>query len=280
MTEEEWDVLCTSKCQICPKCNKTFASNRTMIRHIKSVHGTSVRNIPCEECGKTFTSEKYLHEHTKYVHKGIRSQYTVECHYCGVHKKSKKLLRAHISGHIGIPNYVCKKCGKSYSSAATLRIHTAEVHLLNSEKFKCDICDKEFVRKRNLNVHKNWVHGDEFHLCKICGAKVKGTLKTHMITHTGERKICCHICGKKLRGKLKEHLLTHTGERPHACEVCGGTFKSKWYLSVHMRKHNEKHNEEEKTKLTSSSDEHQCQRCRLCFISEESLNEHIRVRKH
>uniref|UniRef100_A0A8D8S3E9 Zinc finger and BTB domain-containing protein 47 n=1 Tax=Cacopsylla melanoneura TaxID=428564 RepID=A0A8D8S3E9_9HEMI len=204
MTEEEWDVLCTSKCQICPKCNKTFASNRTMIRHIKSVHG--IKNIPCEECGKTFTSVKYLREHKNYVHGGIRSQYTVECHYCGVHKKSKKLLRAHISGHTGIPNYVCKKCGKGYSRAATLRMHNVKVHLRDSgipiQKFKCDICHKEFLEKRCLKRHKNWAHGDKFNLCKICGAKIKGSLKKHMLTHTGERKICCHICDKKLRGKV------------------------------------------------------------------------------
>lgn len=299
---DEWNDFIKRRVKVCPICNKDYRTPRNMRKHLRRVH-TSERKYGCDECGKTFKSRDSQNMHIKIKHQGrkIKKDYNYECYYCGAKYINKYTLSDHISSHTGIPNHVCKICNKGYACAASLKVHNIKSHLqftgVPIEKFKCDLCEKEFFEKKKLNKHKAWAHGDKFHLCKVCGAKIKGSLKQHMVTHTGERKYCCHICGKKLRGKLKEHMLTHTGDRPYACEVCGGTFRNKWYLTVHMRSHNgirpytcefcgqkfaarscytahlKKH---ETKKKKPDPQNHQCQLCRSSFPTEETLNEHIR----
>lgn len=305
-TLEEWKDFIARRVTTCPKCNKDFPTPRNMRKHLRRVHILEKKH-GCEQCGSMFKSRDALNTHKKIKHMGkkIKRVYNFECYYCDAKYTTKYALSDHISSHTGIPNHVCEVCNKGYSCRASLKIHMIKSHLqyqagVQVEKYDCDICEKVFFEKKRLNKHKAWAHGDKFHLCKVCGAKIKGSLKQHMITHTGERKYCCHICGKKLRGKLKEHMLTHTGERPFACEVCGGTFKNKWYLTVHMRSHNgirpytcevcgqkfaarscytshlRKHSDPKKKR--NDPQPFQCQLCRSSFLSEEGLNEH--VRKH
>ncbi|XP_008487973.1 zinc finger protein 808-like [Diaphorina citri] len=211
-TLDEWNDFIKRRVTVCPKCNRDYRNPRNMRKHLRRVH-TSVRKYGCDECGKMLKSRDSLNTHKKIQHEGkkVKVKYEYECDYCGAKYPNKYTLSDHISGHTGIPNHICKICNKGYACAASLKIHNIKTHLqftgVPIEKFKCDLCDKEFFEKKKLNKHKNWAHGDKFHLCKVCGAKIKGSLKQHMITHTGERKYCCHICGKKLRGKLKEHML-------------------------------------------------------------------------
>ena len=55
----------------------------------------------------------------------------------------------------------------------------------------------------------------------VDGCKFIGTTQLNFIclTHTGEFEGCDHRCTQS--GSLKRHMLTHTGERPFKCEVEG-----------------------------------------------------------
>lgn len=50
--------------------------------------------------------------------------------------------------------------------------------------------------------------------CEICGA-ISRSLKTHMMTHTNEKKFECDFCGRKfsLRSSIKNHLFGHINIR-------------------------------------------------------------------
>ena len=96
----------------------------------------------------------------------------------------------------------------------------------SSKPYKCDVCNRYFKEKKNLNRHKkkSKTCGKKYFFCKKCDEKFsqKVHLKEHMITHKKqklkketkiERTYCCDACGKSFGTKehLKRHRITHTG---------------------------------------------------------------------
>ena len=76
-------------------------------------------------------------------------------------------------------------------------------------------------------------------VCPVCtrAFKQKAHLSSHMLTHTGEKKMACQYCPKRFarRSDLRQHELQHTKERQYYCphDDCRKVF----YKLQNLRKH-------------------------------------------
>lgn len=106
-------------------------------------------------------------------------------------------------------------------------------------EFVCDICDKPFTRKDNMQRHKRaHFYPEKRVLCPVCGTHVSASaLKLHVKAH--EKTFKCSICAKSfgLKSNLTRHMRTHSGAKPHGCAICGKRFSQKGNLNAHLRRH-------------------------------------------
>lgn len=100
--------------------------------------------------------------------------------------------------------------------------------------FKCKVCNKQLSNAGSFKYHMQ-LHSDEVpFLCCECGEKFKtknaydGHMTTHNNTHT------CEVCGKCYRqaASLRSHMLSHTGEKLFLCILCGKSMTQKSGLKV------------------------------------------------
>ena len=77
--------------------------------------------------------------------------------------------------------------------------------------YACDHCEY-FASRDNLRRHINTTHRSVNLLCELCDYQ------------TGNKS------------SLKTHQLTHTGDKPHLCTSCPKTFSRSGSLIIHQRK--------------------------------------------
>jgi hypothetical protein len=151
-------------------------------------------------------------------------------------------------------------------------VNKSAKNLLRS-KIKCNICDRNFSRKKGLNQHIRFVHEKEKNfLCNHCNKQFarKNALTNHITDiHEQNGQFVCRFCNKKyFKERAKEiHERKHTGEKPYQCEQCGSNFKTKASIEVHMKIHLEVM-------------EYQCVDCRKQFRTKGSLERHVQIHLH
>ena len=135
--------------------------------------------------------------------------------------------------------------------------------------FKCQICEKKFSNKGNLNQHMNIHNKSKSFKCDVC-FKVfnqKSNLAQHYKTHTGEKPFACQVCDKKFARKIQlvQHQATHSEDKSFKCSICpeGRYFKTKHGLNQHMVFHYEP--------------KFACSHCDYKTHTKQSLNKHTKA---
>ncbi|KAM6289810.1 zinc finger protein 131 isoform 2-T2 [Aegotheles albertisi] len=92
----------------------------------------------------------------------------------------------------------------------------------STENYKCDICNKRYLRESALKQHLTCYHLDEG------GASKK--------QRPGKKIHICQYCDKQFDhfGHFKEHLRKHTGEKPFECPNCHERFARNSTLKCHL----------------------------------------------
>ncbi|XP_026461417.1 zinc finger protein 19-like [Ctenocephalides felis] len=172
-----------------------------------------------------------------------------ECTFCSKTFPEASTLERHLLIHMDERHFVCTKCDEAFNKfdldqhicarAREQNLHLNEsgnrkqnIHADTAKRpYKCQLCDKAFIRSSHLDQHVLIHTGERPNKCEICGKTFKQSkdLKRHMFIHSEERPYKCTICDKAFARSsvLKRHMLIHTGEFSHICKnVSDGNYGS------------------------------------------------------
>ncbi|XP_036339547.1 transcription factor grauzone-like [Rhagoletis pomonella] len=181
----------------------------------------------------------------------------------------------HIQLHKNPDFFKCAICNKQLISRKNyinhmLSLHQAEENL----QFGCKQCPKKFSKQYILDSHIRMRHMPKDHICKLCNKAFANTwiLTQHEKTvHLNEFESVCDICGKRLRNaaNLKYHMdnVHNTEPRPEVqCPVCLKWLKSDRNLRKHMISHRDE----------ASGEVFKCPHCDAEKTTRRILSSHIR----
>lgn len=130
----------------------------------------------------------------------------------------------------------CSECSKTFPSPESLHEHVQLIHeqstRLASNRYLCNICQKEFCLKGDLTRHLNSHNGIKPYECEHCNKTftLKSNLRQHLTTHQVDKNFQCPMCSKSFgnRRNLSLHLRRHEQARANfTCTKCGRSFLAK-----------------------------------------------------
>ena len=137
----------------------------------------------------------------------------------------------------------CEICEKGFTKKSNLQSHIG-LHDKSVRKHKCSECSETFAWKSSLNRHIERHHSSlqTLYSCSWCDKtyKVQSVLKDHIRRdHALERKYQCDLCEKAFfkLNDLNYHKRLHLSLKPYECNQCGKSFSHLSHLHRHNRIH-------------------------------------------
>ncbi|NXW50801.1 ZN131 protein, partial [Nyctiprogne leucopyga] len=176
----------------------------------------------------------------------------------------------------------CEKCNRSFKLFYHFKEHM-KTH--STESYKCDICNKRYLRESALKQHLTCYHLDEggaskkqrpgkkIHICQYCDKQFDhfGHFKEHLRKHTGylpqcqlEGRKCVHVLCENSVSAVEAVLLAGKElKRLSSKRVCNSVFNSWDQFKDHLVIH------------TGDKPNH-CTLCDLWFMQGSELRRHLK----
>ncbi|XP_032070337.1 zinc finger protein 131 isoform X2 [Thamnophis elegans] len=158
---------------------------------------------------------------SKFRHGERKNEIQEECNNLsdpmGKHVEGIEIMELQLS-HVN-NLFHCEKCNRTFKFLYHFKEHM-KTH--STESYKCDLCNKRYLRESALKQHLTCYHLDEG------GANKK--------QRPGKKIHVCQYCDKQFDhfGHFKEHLRKHTGEKPFECPNCHERFARNSTLKCHL----------------------------------------------
>jgi len=236
--------------QLCTHCGKSFNKKSNLKVHILNSH-TKYDPVDCicSQCGKMFKNPLSMKRHVETFHdEEKKAEMVVVCPDCGKQFNKRTNLKIHMECvHTTYEpgEFICQLCSKELKNPHSLKSHIREVHTLKDDSkeqviYKCDECEKEFKKKKDLRGHKYAAHKIDVKMCEFCFNEYKNqtALKQHLrLVHGPEQQVSCEICFKTFKNitRLKHHHIDVHRIENSACPDCGKSFKNKFLMKKHLR---------------------------------------------
>ncbi|XP_050329810.1 transcription factor grauzone-like isoform X1 [Bactrocera neohumeralis] len=168
---------------------------------------------------------------------------------CNLRFNKRSLYADHIQLHKNPDFFKCCICNKQLISRKNYAHHMHSLHPAEENlQFACKLCPKKFSKKYILDTHIKTRHMPKDHICNICDKAFSRIwiLEQHeKAVHRNEFESVCEICGKRLRNaaNLQYHMdnIHNTEPRPEVeCTLCHKWLKSNRSLRKHMISHRAK----------------------------------------
>ena len=141
----------------CLHCEKLFFSPHRLNKHLELTHQLKpFDNLTCLWCHKKFETARRATCHMRNEHSNSR---ILKCDVCHKEFDNKQALQTHQKNkHMGQkPRFTCHFCGKEYAHITQFKIHV-ECHMKKTKDVECDVCNKLFHSKFEINYHKKSLH--------------------------------------------------------------------------------------------------------------------------
>ena len=258
----------------CSQCNSSFSSNKSMSRHIATIH-EGKKPFKCPICNASFTEQLGVNRHVASVHDGKK---TFKCSLCeATFTRRPDMIRHTASVHEGKKPFKCPICYGSYTRMEKLNNHISKVHE-GKKTFECSMCNAMFSKLPNLTRHFASVHEE-----KVTNYEERVPNFEEKVTNY-EEKVAMNEIKLEIQSSndfslqneemetgsfVKNEEIQVPKKKKKKCKICKIVFSDKDDLKAHLLK-------EHKFEQKSNKEVKNCFLCLIAVSSKGLLKKHLK----
>ncbi|CCK71062.1 Pzf1p KNAG_0F03980 [Huiozyma naganishii CBS 8797] len=215
-------------------CGKAFTRPSLLTEHQQTVH-QGIKRFQCPQCERQFARQAHLDRHL--LSHAADAQKPHHCSVCGKGVVTLQQLKRHEVTHTKSFKCTYDGCTESFYKHPQLRSHILSVH---ERKLTCELCHKEFQRPYRLKNHMIKHHGEQVYHCTFSGCLQNFKNWTNLQAHIkrDHPKLKCPRCDKYLVGQtgLQNHMKVHDDAlvmKNWKCHLCDTSCNRKLELVQH-----------------------------------------------